>query len=55
MFEHEAARGIVVGNAQSELMEWLQQKGQDSDGRVVLTEATRARGILEGLGAFGFL
>lgn len=50
--------GIIVGNAQRELLEWLVAKRQNSDqdrGRLLLTDGKRAHGILEGLAHFGFL
>jgi sucrose-6-phosphatase len=50
-------RGIIVGNSQPDLLDWLaaqRQQGVD-DGRLVLTGKARARGILEGLAHFGFL
>ncbi len=42
---------IVVGNAQPTLVAWLLQQPQN--GRVVLTDAHIARGILEGLARHG--
>mmetsp|Transcript_13029 Transcript_13029/g.39460 ORF Transcript_13029/g.39460 Transcript_13029/m.39460 type:complete len:458 (-) Transcript_13029:370-1743(-) len=51
-------RGIVVGNAQRELLEWLvEQRGRsDHDrSRLLLTDRNRAYGILEGLAHYGFL
>lgn len=50
--------GVVVGNAQRELLEWLVARRQGSDldrGRLLLSEGKRAHGILEGLAHFGFL
>lgn len=52
-------RGILVSNSQPDLLDWLseqrrQQQGED-DGRLLLAGKERARGILEGLAAFGFL
>jgi hypothetical protein len=41
----------VVGNAQPTLVAWLLQQPQN--GRVVLTDAHIARGILEGLARHG--
>eukprot|EP00889_Picochlorum_renovo_P000383 jgi/Picre1/27413/NNA_000380.t1 len=38
---------IVVGNAQQALVEWVVQQPQD--GRIVVTDATVADGVLEGL------
>lgn len=38
---------IVVGNAQPTLMQWLVTQPQD--GRIVLSRASMARGIVEGL------
>ena len=43
--------GIVVGNAQHELLHWLVQ--QQQDGKVVCTDATFADGIIEGLARHG--
>jgi hydroxymethylpyrimidine pyrophosphatase-like HAD family hydrolase len=45
--------GIVVGNAQPELVKWLVQQPQD--GKVVYAEAAYADGILEGLARHGLL
>lgn len=42
---------IIVGNAQDELKEWLLQQPQQD--RIILTDATLARGILEGLSRHG--
>ncbi len=42
---------IVVGNAQSQLVDWL--AAQQQDARVVLTDAAMADGILEGLARLG--
>ena len=43
--------GIVVSNAQPTLVGWLLQQPQN--GRIVLTDAPTARGILEGLARHG--
>ena len=48
-----ARHAIVVANAQPDLMRWLQDGGEKLD-HVVLTKATRAWGILEGLQGLGF-
>ena len=42
---------IVVGNAQPTLMQWLVMQSQD--GRIVLSRAPMARGIVEGLARHG--
>lgn len=50
-------RGVLVSNSQQDLLDWLEaqrQQGSD-DGRLVLADKARARGILEGLARFGFL
>lgn len=44
-------RGIVVGNAQQELLDWLIQQKQSD--RVVCTDAPLALGILEGIARHG--
>eukprot|EP01023_Acetabularia_acetabulum_P016593 TRINITY_DN18188_c0_g1_i1.p1 TRINITY_DN18188_c0_g1~~TRINITY_DN18188_c0_g1_i1.p1 ORF type:complete len:233 (+),score=42.08 TRINITY_DN18188_c0_g1_i1:63-701(+) len=44
--------GIIVGNAQPELVEWLVEQTQ-VDGRVIMTDGKYARGILEGLARHG--
>ena len=41
----------MVGNAQSQLVDWL--AAQQQDARVVLTDAAMADGILEGLARLG--
>lgn len=47
--------GVVVGNAQPALVEWATERDQrQARGRVVLTEAPLARGVLEGLARHGF-
>ena len=43
--------GIIVGNAQPELLDWL--VAQPQDGRLQLTDAPFANGILEGLAHHG--
>jgi sucrose-6-phosphatase len=43
--------GIIVGNAQSELIQWYKQQGSD---RQYLAQNHYAEGILEGLKHFGF-
>ncbi|AFZ36342.1 sucrose phosphatase [Stanieria cyanosphaera PCC 7437] len=45
-------KGIIVGNAKSELRQWYQTNQNDS---LYLAEAVCAGGILEGLKYFGFL
>ncbi len=45
-------KGIIVGNAQSELRQWYQKNRNNS---LYLAESTCAGGILEGLEHFGFL
>lgn len=47
-------KGIVVGNSQGDLLEAVELKGK-SDFEVVLCKEWFARGIVEGLGAHGFL
>ena len=44
-------RGIVVGNAQQELLDWLLQQKQSD--RVVCTDAPMALGVLEGIARHG--
>ena len=44
-------RGIIVGNAQQELLDWLIQQKQSD--RVVCTDAPMALGILEGIARHG--
>lgn len=44
-------RGIIVGNAQQELLDWLIQ--QEQSDRVVCTDAHMALGILEGIARHG--
>jgi hydroxymethylpyrimidine pyrophosphatase-like HAD family hydrolase len=44
-------KGIVVGNSQPELVSWVLRQPQS--GRLVVTEAPMARGILEGLARHG--
>ena len=43
---------IVVGNAQDELLEWVMRQSQE-DGRLVVSDAEMAHGVLEGLGRLG--
>ena len=45
--------GIVVGNAQPELVHWLVHQPQN--GKIILTESSCADGILEGLAYHGLL
>lgn len=50
--------GVIVGNAQRELLEWLVERRQDCDldrRRLLLSDGKCAHGILEGLAHFGFL
>lgn len=51
-FETGLARGIIVGNARPELLEWHRQ---NPDENRYLAQAACAGGILEGLNHFGFL
>ncbi|AFY66101.1 sucrose-phosphate phosphatase [Geitlerinema sp. PCC 7407] len=51
-FEMGLARGIIVGNARAELLEWHRQ---NPDENRYLAQAACAGGILEGLNHFGFL
>lgn len=44
-------RGIIVGNAQQELLDWLVQQKQSD--RVVCTDAPMALGVLEGIARHG--
>jgi len=45
----------VVGNAHPELMAWADaRRANGTPGRVLVTQAHRAHGILEGLANFGF-
>jgi len=46
--------GIIVGNAQDDLADWYGAL-DDEDGRVVMTVAPEAAGILEGLARHGLL
>ena len=51
-----ANRAVVVGNAQPVLMEWARAEREKDDGdRLYIAGQREARGILEGLDAFGFL
>lgn len=43
--------GLVVGNAQPALLEWLVQQEQSK--RIIYTDAPMANGILEGLARHG--
>lgn len=43
--------GIIVGNAQQELLDWLLQQQQSA--RVVRTDAPMAAGVLEGIARHG--
>ena len=52
MFMTQAARGIIVGNAQPELLDWHYENPSADR---YLAQAHCAGGILEGLSYFGFL
>lgn len=52
LFSVGESRGIIVGNAQAELVQWYQENQADYR---YLADASCAGGILEGLGYFGFL
>jgi len=52
LFSVGESRGIIVGNAQAELVQWYQENPADYR---YLAGASCAGGILEGLGYFGFL
>jgi len=52
LFEVEDARGIIVGNAKPELLQWYEQHVSD---RLYLSKTSYAAGILEGLHHFEFL
>lgn len=52
LFATGEPRGIIVGNASSELLEW---HSAHPDNNRYLAQARCAGGILEGLGHFGFL
>ena len=47
-------KGIVVGNAQEELLDWLLQQPDDlNQGRLLWTDGSFADGIVEGLSLHG--
>ncbi len=52
LFSHNEERGIIVGNAKSELLQWHNENPADYH---YLAQASCAGGILEGLNHFGFL
>ncbi len=52
LFAVGSERGIIVGNAKSELRQWY---GENRKPEIYLAQANYARGILEGLEYFGFL
>ena len=47
--------GIIVGNAQSDLLEWWSANETEAKGRVYLSSRPMAAGILDGLDHFGLL
>jgi hypothetical protein len=51
LFENRPEKGIIVGNAQTELIEWHYQNQAENR---YLAKAHYAKGILEGLTKFGF-
>ncbi|WP_009632707.1 sucrose-phosphate phosphatase [Synechocystis sp. PCC 7509] len=52
LFSQTEERGIIVGNAKSELLQWHNENGADYH---YLAQAFCAGGILEGLNHFGFI
>lgn len=52
LFSTGPERGIIVGNARSELLQWYQEHNQDD---IYLAKANCAGGILEGLRHFSYV